>query len=188
MRMRQILPAGAILLACLLQGCSPAIGADAGAVAAPPRGSSDAYQEDQKIETAALDRIYGQYNVLIHVNVTSLNRNVLVSGEVPDEATRAAIEKIVSGIGGVRKLYNELAVSGNSSLVARSNDSLITSSVKMRLARDRRVYSGDIKVVTENGTIFLMGNIGRTEAEAAAEIASATNRVKLVVKLFEYAD
>ena len=190
MKMRLIFSVGLALMACLLQGGFPVIAAEAGdgARTAPDRSASEAYREDLKIETRAIDRIYEQFRIFMHVNVTSFNRNVLISGEVPDETTKAAIEKIVSGIEGVRYVNNELVIFGNSSLASRSNDSLISTNVKLRFAGDKNINAGDIKVVTENGTVFLMGKVKRAEADAAAEIASTTSRVKRVVKLFEYAD
>lgn len=186
--MRLALPLFLLLFPCLLQGCIPAVKADAGVSAAQDSGNIEAYREDQKIETRALDRIYEQFKILIHVNVTSFKHNVLLSGEVPDETTKATIEKIVSGIEGVHHVYNELVISGNSSLASRSNDSLITSNVRMRFVRDKHFNAGDIKVVTENGTVFLMGNVKRTEGDAAAKIVSTTSRVQRVVKFFEYAE
>jgi len=188
MTMRPGFPVVLILIAGLLQGCASAPGAREGAKPMPERGVNEAYRDDQKIEARAIDSIYGQFRIFMHVNVASFNRNVLISGEVPDETTMNAIEKIVSGIEGVRHVYNELVISPSSSLITRSNDSRITSSVRFRLARDKRANSGDIKVVTENGTVFLMGNVKRAEADAAADIASTTGGSKLVVKLFEYTD
>lgn len=189
MKMRPTLKACLIFIACALQ-IGPVSAADAGegAKVAQGRGINESAREDQKIETRAIDLIYQQFRIYIHVNVTSHNRNVLISGEVPDEATRTAIEKIVSGLEGVRNVNNELVISGNSSLASRSNDSLITTNVKLRFARDKHINAEHIKIVTENGTVFLMGNVKRAEADAAAEIASTTDRVKRVVKLFEYAD
>lgn len=188
MKMRLTFPAVLLLIAGLLQGCAVAPGARDGAKTVPDRSAIEAYREDLKIETVAIDRIYDQFKVYIHVNVTSFNRNVLISGEVPDEATRTAIEKIVTGMEGVRHVNNELVVSANSSLATRSNDSMITSNIKLRFARDKRISSDRVRVVTENGTVFLMGDASRAEADAAAEIASTTSRVKRVVKLFEYTD
>jgi osmotically-inducible protein OsmY len=186
--MRQPFLAGLVSMAFLLQGCGTPGERTGGARQAQERSAGEAYREDQKIEARAIDRIYEQIKVYIHVNVTSFNRNVLISGEVPDEATRAAVEKIVSGVEGVRRVNNELVVSGNSSLSSRSNDSLITSNIKLRFARDRRLNSADIRIVTESGTVFLMGKVKRAEGDIAADIASTTGRVRLVVKLFEYAD
>lgn len=190
MKMRQVFPTAFafILAAFFLQGCVAAGAGNGSAKVAQDRSAKETYRQDLKIETEAIDRIYEQFRVYIHVNVTSFNRNVLISGEVPDETTRTAIEKIVSGIEGVRHVNSELVIASNSSLASRSNDSMITSSVKLRLARDKRLSSADVRVVTENGTVFLMGIVKRAEADAAAEVASTTNRVKRVVKLFEYTD
>lgn len=188
--MRLTIPAGLISVACMLLASYTAGAAEAAVSAVPVQGQgiNNAFREDQKIEARAIDLIYEQFKVFIHVNVTSFNRNVLISGEVPDEATSSAIEKIVSGIEGVRSLNNELLVSENSSLSSRSNDSWITTNVKLRFARDKRISTDRIRAVTEKGTVFLMGNISRSEGDAAADIASTTNRVVRVVKLFEYTD
>ncbi len=155
---------------------------------AQDRRTSEAYFDDQKIETAAAGLIDRQINSVRHVNVTSFNYRVLVSGEVPDEATRAEVEKIVSGIGKVRSVNNELVVSPTSSLASRSSDGLITSSVKLRFMNSKDFNSDRIKVVTENGTVYLLGLVNHAEAEAASGIASTTRGVRSVVKMFEYTD
>lgn len=186
MKMRPTFPLVLILVTCLLQGSITVFAAED--VAMVVHDTNETFKEDLKIETKAIDLIYDQFKILIHVNVTCFNHNVLISGEVPNEAARTEIEKIVSGIEGVRHLNNELVISDNSSLISRSNDSLITSNVKLQLARDNRTDIDRIKVVTENGTVFLMGNVKRAESDIAAEIASTTSRVKRVVKLFEYTD
>lgn len=190
MNMRPAFPVRLLFIAYLLQGSFSVFAADVAEVAkkAPDISFDEIYREDWKIEARAIDLIYEQFKILIHVNVTSFYRNVLISGEVPDETIKTSIEKIVSGIEGVRRVNNELVISGNSSLASRSNDSLITTNVKLRFARDKRINTDHIKAVTENGTVFLMGKVNRAEGDAAAEIASTTNRVKRVVKLFEYAD
>ena len=190
MRVRQYITACCILAVLALQGCSTAAVKETGDDRArfTERPSSEPYWKDLKIETSAIDLIYDQIKVYVHVNVTSFNGNVLLSGEVPDEATREAIGKIVSGVEGARHVNNELAITENSSLLSRSNDSLITSGVKLRFVGDSRFSAGDVRVVTENGVVFLMGRVKRAEADAAADIASTTNRVKRVVKLFEYTD
>jgi len=188
--MRLTIPVCLISVACLLQASFPVVAAEpaAGGKLVQDQGIRNVFKEDQKIEAKAISLIYEQFKIFIHVNVTSFDRNVLISGEVPDEATKVAIEKIVSGIEGVRNMNNELVVSSNSSLASRSNDSWITTNVKLRFARDKRINAEHIRVVAENGTVFLLGNIGRGEADAAADVASTTSRVKRVVKLFEYAD
>ncbi|MDP1941546.1 MAG: BON domain-containing protein, partial [Gallionella sp.] len=147
-----------------------------------------AYVEDQAIETKAFDRIGKQYKDTVHVNVTSYNRNILISGEVPDDTVKAQVGNIVANIQNVRKIHNELVVAGNSSLTSRSSDSLITSNVKLRFVNDKRFSTTSIKVVTENGTVYLMGIVNRAEASAAAEVASGTSGAQRVVELFEFVD
>jgi len=173
-----------------LQGCVPVVaaGAGAGVMMAQDRRTTDVYVHDQEIETKAAELIDQQIDSVMHVNVTSFNYHVLVSGEVPDDATKARIEDIVSGVEYVRVVYNELSVSGTSSLASRSNDALITSNVKLRFVNDNRFNAEHIKVVTEDGTVYLMGLVKHDEADAASDIASTTQGVQRVVRLFEYID
>jgi len=179
-----------LILSASLQGCFPVIAAGAGAsvLMAQDRRTSGAYVEDEAIENKAYDRIGKQFKGAVHVNVTSYNRNVLISGEVADEDTRAQVERIVANIQNVRTIYNELAISGLSSMTARSNDALITSNVKMRFVNDKRFSTNSIKVVTEANTVYLMGIVNQAEADAATEVASGSKGVARVVKLFEYVD
>ena len=178
------------LTAGSLQGCFPVVaaGVGAGVMLAQDRRTRDAIVEDQRIETESTQRIYSQLKSVMHVNVTSYNQVVLISGEVPDEQTRAAVEAIVNAIGNVRIVYDELAISGNSSLASRSNDGLITSNVKMRFVYDKRFNADHLKVVTENGTVYLLGLVTHEEADAASDVASTTKGVQSVVRLFEYLD
>ncbi|HYR05388.1 MAG TPA: BON domain-containing protein [Gallionella sp.] len=173
-----------------LQGCFPvaAVGVGTGVMVAQDRRTSGAYIEDEAIENKASDHIGKLYKNNAHVNVTSFNRNVLISGEAPSEAVRTEIGRLVAGIENVRNVSNELVVSGPSSLTSRSSDSLITSDVKLRFMQDKRFNADHVKVVTENGTVFLMGIVKRAEADAATEITSTTSGVQRVVKLFEYLD
>ena len=179
-----------VLLSGSLQGCFPvvAVGVGTGVMMAQDRRTSGAYVEDQAIESKASDRIGKQYKDNIHVNVTSFNRNVLISGEVPNDAVKTEIGKLASGIENVRNVSNELVVSGLTSLTSRGSDSLITSNVKIRFVDDKRFKADHVKVVTENGTVFLMGIVKHAEADAATEVASITGGVQRVVKLFEYLD
>lgn len=179
-----------LILSASLQGCFPVIaaGAGAGALMANDRRTSGAYVEDEAIETKAFDRIGKQYKSTAHVNVTSYNRNVLISGEVPDETAKAQVERIVANIQNVGKIHNELVVAGNSSMTSRSNDSLITSNVKLRFVGDQRFSANNIKVVTENGIVYLMGIVKPAEARAAGEVASGSSGVTRVVELFEYVE
>lgn len=180
----------AALLGGALQGCVPVVAAGAGTsiLMADDRRTSGAYVEDEAIENKAFDHIGKTYRQNVHVNTTSYNRKVLLSGEVSSADQKAAIEKYVKSIQNVREVTNELVVSGVSSLTSRSSDSFITSDVKLSFIRDKRFKADHVKVVTENGTVFLMGLVYRAEATAATEVASTTGGVQRVVKLFEYLD
>lgn len=184
-----------VLMAGSLQGCFPVVatGVGTGVMMAQDRRSNSVFIDDEKIEIKAMDIIGKQIKADIHVNVTSYNRKVLITGEVPDESILSEISKIVTDIERVVSVNNELVVAPNSSLASRSNDSLITTNVKLRMMKDDRFNeksfsANHVKVVTENGTVFLSGIVDRAEAAAAADVASGTTGVKRVVKLFEYFD
>lgn len=179
-----------VLLSGSLQGCFPVVagGVGTGVMMAQDRRTSGAFLEDQTIEFKAGDLIGKQFKDDVHVNATSYNRSVLLSGEVPNENVKAEISKLVYGIENVRNVNNELVVAGVSSLTSRSSDGLITSNIKIGFVRDKRLTAEHVKVVTEYGTVFLMGIVTHAEADAATEIASSTGGVKRVVKLFEYLD
>ena len=178
------------LLAGSLQGCFPVVaaGVGTGVMMAQDRRTSGAYVEDQAVEAKAFNLIGKQYKEGVHINVTSFNRNVLISGEVQTEEIRQDVGRLVAGIENVRNVSNELIVSGPSSLTSRGSDSLVTSNVKLRFMQDKRFNAEHVKVVTENGTVFLMGIVKRAEADAATEIASTTGGAQRVVRLFEYLD
>lgn len=179
-----------VLVSGSLQGCFPVVaaGVGTGVLMAKDRRTGGAYVEDQGIETKSFDRIGKQFKNGINVNVTSFNRNVLISGEVPNEAAKTDIGRIVASIENVRDVHNELTVSGTSSLTSRGSDTLITSDVKLRFIGDKRFEADHVKVITESGTVFLLGLVKHAEADAAAELASTTGGVRRVVKLFEYID
>lgn len=182
-------------IACLLAaaalgaGCA-AVVVGAGSVAAvnalEDRRTAGSQVEDEANELRAVNRIAERFSEGVHVNVTSFNRVVLLTGEVPDVATREAIEKIAAGLPNVRSVANELEVAGVSSITSRSNDSLLTSKVKVRFLDARRFNALHAKVVTEAGIVYLMGIVTEPEGNAAAEVARTTGGVRKVVKVFEY--
>ncbi len=180
------------LVLALLQGCFPIIatGVGTGALMASDRRTAGTYIEDEGIELKALAQISDKYHNTVHVNVTSYNRRALVTGEVPDEATKSDITKIVAGVQNVKSVNNEMVVSGLSSLSSRGSDTLITSDVKLRFLNNagKAFHPEQIKVVTENGVVFLMGLVYHSEADAAADIASSTSGVQRVERVFEYLD
>jgi len=181
--------AGLLAAAVLAGGCA-AVVVGAGGVAAvnalEDRRTAGSQVEDEANELRAVNRIAERFPEGVHVNVTSFNRAVLLTGEVPDAATREAIEKIAAGLPNVRNIANELEVAGVSSFTSRSNDSLITSKVKVRLLDARRVNPTHVKVVTEAGIVYLMGIVTEQEGNDATEVARTTGGVRKVVKIFEY--
>jgi len=182
----------ALLLAAsaapLLQGCFPVVaaGAGAGAMMAADRRTSGAYVEDEGIEWKASAAIKQKLGDLVHVNVTSYNRNVLITGEVPNDTVKSQLPGIVAGVPNVRGITNDAQVAGHSSLTSRSNDALITSKIKARMIDSDAVEAHLIKVVTEAGTVYLMGLVTRDEADAATQVTRTTSGVKKVVRVFEY--
>ena len=175
------------LICAGLAGCFPAVVAGGGAavLSAQDRRTSGTQIEDEGIELRAGNRISERFGDKVHVNLTSYNRMVLVTGEVPDASTRAEIEKIVLSVANVRGVNNELQVAGISSLPARGNDSFITSKIKARFLDAGKFNPVHVKVVTEAGVVYLLGQVTDQEANDAVELARTTGGVRKVVKIFE---
>ena len=188
--MRKILVATALGLSLLqLQGCIPLIatGAGAGVLMATDRRSSGIYIQDQEIELRAANRTRDAFPAdNVHVNFNSYNQMVLITGEVPDEATKQKINAMVMGIGNVKSTYNELRIVPAALLSARSGDAYITTKVKTRFFDAKRFPATAVKITTENGVVYLMGLVTQQEGADAAQIASTTSGVIKVVKLFDY--
>jgi osmotically-inducible protein OsmY len=163
-------------------------GVGTGAAISEDRRTSGMFVEDEIIELKSVRRIKQQFGKNVHINVTSFNRNVLLSGEAPDEATKGQIEKLVMSVQNVRNIFNEIGISEKSTLASRSNDTLTTSKVKGRFLRSGKFQINHIKIVTEKNVVFLLGMVKHIEADSAAEIASTTAGVTRVVKVFEYLD
>ncbi len=180
-----------VLLAPALQACVPLIlgaGVGAGVMMADDRRTNATILEDQTIEVKSRNRIEEKYPDRLHVNVTGYNRYVLLTGEAPTEEIRQDVTALVLEVPNVRNVQNEVVVAGNASFTSRSSDTLTTSSVKGRLAQNKKIGANHVKVITENGTVFLMGLVTREEAEEAAQTAATTSGVQRVVKVFEYTD
>ena len=178
----------AVLVAPLLQGCFPVLagGMAAGVLAIDDRRTLATQAEDKTIFAKAESRIGERFGDKVHINVTSFNRRVLLTGEVPDDKTRAEIERVVGGLENVVNIVNELQVAGISSLTARTNDSIITGKVKGNFIDQRDMHANAFKVVTEASVVYLMGLVTRAEGDRAASVAARTSGVKQVVKVFEY--
>lgn len=174
-----------------LTGCAALVvgGAATGAAVSVDRRSAGTVIGDQEIELRAFKRLRENFpGDTIDVSTTSYNRQVLLTGQVPDQATRAKVESIVRPIPDVRTVFNETVISPKISLTAEGTDASLTAQVKARMLQDKRVPSIHVKVVSEMGVVYLMGLVTHAEANAATEIASLTSGVTRVVKLFEYID
>jgi osmotically-inducible protein OsmY len=185
--MRPLAALLALVAMLLLAGCPAAI-IGGGAVAygtIEDRRTSGTMIDDDSIETRIGRSVRERYGENTHVNVTSFNRSVLLTGEVPEDAKRGEIEKLAQGAGNVRNITNELQVGAPSSLGARTNDSYITTKVKGRLLDSNKVNPIHVKVVTEAGVVYLMGIVTEKEGADAVDVARNTGGVVKVVRIFD---
>lgn len=180
----------ALCAALPLSGCFPlvATGVGTAVIAAEDRRTVGTITEDQGIEFRAGNRISERFRDATHVNVTSYNRVVLLTGEVQNEQARRDIERIVRSVDNVRAVTNELAIGPPSALSARAGDSFVTSRVKARFVDAGRFSPVHVKVVTEARVVYLLGLVTRQEAKDAIEITRTTDGVQKVVHVFEYLD
>ncbi len=194
MRMLSNTSAGTLILLAVLgtqlSACVPVVagGAAAGGLIAADRRSAGAYLEDQEIELKAGKAISDNLKDNVHANVTSFNRHVLITGEVSSEANKAKASSLVKPIQNVNSINNQLVIGPNTTISSRTNDTYITSKVKTKFITENKFAANLVKVVTENGTVFLMGMVTHKEGDDAAEIARSVTDVKKVVKDFEYLD
>jgi osmotically-inducible protein OsmY len=176
----------------ILSGCAAVAvtGVAAGASVAADKRTTGTVIEDQSIELKATEAIFSNKELrkMIHVNFTSFNTIVLVTGEAPTEELRQTVIELVRNIQKVTSVHNEITIAGPSSFISRSSDSVITSKVKTKLVTDKQATALSTKVVTEKGVVYLMGLITREQADAATELARKTGGVQKVVRLFQYID
>jgi osmotically-inducible protein OsmY len=178
----------ALAAAGTLGGCAAlAVGGAVGAAAlvVTDRRSAGVQLEDQNIELKSLTRIREAVGERGHINATSYNRMVLITGEVPTEADRTAVEQAIARIENVRSTVNDVAVMGASSLTARSNDTILTSKVKATFVDAKDLQANAVKVITERGSVYLMGRVTEREASRAVDLARSIPGVQKVVRVFE---
>lgn len=181
----------AVVALSQLHGCyTVPPGSAASGAGALDRRTAGAVIGDEEIEGRAKSRMRDTFPIKIADNIspTSYNRQLLLTGQVPDAATLARAGEVVKGIPDMRTVYNELTVGHAASLASGASDATVTSQVKARMIRDERVPGTKIKVVTESGVVYLMGLLTRDEAKLATETARTTSGVAKVVVLFEYLD
>jgi len=175
----------------ILQSCIPLLvgaGVGTGVMMAEDRRTSGTVLEDQTIEIKAKNRITEKYGEQVNINVTSFNRFVLLTGQAPTDEIKQDLPVLVLEVPNVRNVQNEIVVGGISSTTSHASDALLTSRVKGRLAQNKDVSANYVKVVSENGTVFLMGLVTRAEGETASQTAATTSGAQRVVKVFEYLD
>jgi len=178
------------LSACLgasLSACAPILVGSAvmGSLMATDRRTSGTQIEDEGIELHAASRIDENLGERVRVSVTSYNRQVLLTGEVPSAQDKQLVEQVVSKVENVRAIVNEIAVLGKATLTQRSSDALVTGRVKAGMVDAKDLFANSFKVVTEHGTTYLMGRVTQREANRATDIARATPGVQKVVRVLE---
>lgn len=171
-----------------LTACAPLVigGAAVGAMVVMDRRTAGAVVEDERIELRGASLMRDAFGDRAHVNVTSYNRQVLLTGEVASDADRMRAEQIVSRVENVRSIVNELAVMGSTTLQQRSNDVLVTGKVKASIVDARELEVNAFRVVTERGTVYLMGRVTQREAERVTQLTRTIPGVARVVRVFDY--
>ena len=181
MRLKQWTATSALALALATTGCVSISGDD------PTLRTPGEMLDDRKIERLAKQNVAADERLATsHVNVVSYDGIVLLTGEVEDDALRARAERLVGNVPNVRRIHNEIQVGGATSFFARANDSWLTTKVFSKFAADSAVDASRIKVVSENGVVYLIGVVPRDHAAAAAEAARSVFGVRKVVKVFDY--
>jgi osmotically-inducible protein OsmY len=178
------------LTACVVGGlaaCAPIImgGAVMSSLMVTDRRTSGTQVEDEGIELKAANRIRDNLGERVHVNVTSYNRQVLLTGEVPTAQDKQLAEQVVSKVENVRAIVNELGIQANTTFSQRSSDVIITGRVKAAMVDAKDLFANSFKVVTERGTTFLMGRVTQREANRATDIVRGVDNVQKVVRVLE---
>lgn len=178
----------AITVSTSLTGCFPLLLGGAmvgGATVYTDRRTSGIQLEDEAIELKASNRLRSALGERAHVSVVSYNRLVLLTGEVSSEADRATVGRVVSDVDNVRSIVNEVALAGAQPSNTLAADALVTSKIKASLVDAKDIFAQSVKVVTEHGTVYLMGRVTEREANRATEIARGVSGVEKVVRVFE---
>ena len=188
MKFLQLRTTGAVLvLATCMTACAPFLvaGVAGSALVATDRRTSGTQLEDETIELRASAKVRDTFGEKVHVNVTSYNRQVLLTGEVPSDRERQALAAIVEKVENVKSVANELSAMPNASLGSRSNDLVVTGKIKATLIDSRDLFANAFKVVTERNTVYLMGRVTQREADSATALIRNVGGVNKVVRMFE---
>lgn len=173
-------------------GCAPVIlaGGASGAIVANDERTAGAFIEDQEIELKLAFQISEEIGRQVNVNVTSVNRRALLTGQVPTEKLHRHVLEIVNGVANIREVIDRLDIAGPSSVTARAADTTLTAKVKSALCGVQTPGFSclDVKVVSESGVVYLMGLVTKSQAEIAVQRVRETSGVLKAVKVFEYID
>ncbi|PQA84913.1 transporter [Limnohabitans sp. TS-CS-82] len=178
------------LVMCLgLASCAAPLmfgGVIGGAMVASDRRSAGIQVEDETIEQRSATAIRENFGSKEHINITSYNRQVLITGEVTTDTVRRQVESLIGRVENVRAVVNELAIGPASSFSDRSSDAVLVAKVKASMVDTEDVFANVYKVVGERGTIYLMGRVTQREAKRATDVVRGVSGVKRVVRVFEY--
>ena len=188
--MKYTFPSLALVITLALSGCGSFFAAIGPVEEDPGKRTKGARVEDESIETKSMRHVrdLGEQFEGANINVTSFNGYVLITGQVPEESMKGRVSDEIREIRGVRRIYNELVVSGNTSGLTRSSDAWLTTKVKSTLLASEDIQGGRVSVVTEDGVVYLMGLVSHTEAERIVNVARSTGGVEKVVQIFEWID
>lgn len=177
----------AVAVVSALGACAPLVvgGAVVGGMVVTDRRTSGTQLEDEGIELRGANRIREALGTRVRVNLTSFNRQVLLTGETPNADDRQRVEQIVAGVDNVRAVVNELVIMDSPTLTQRSSDALVTGKVKAAMVDAKDLQANAFKVVTERGTVYLMGRVTRREADRATEVTRTVSGVQKVVRILE---
>ncbi len=171
----------------LLSGCAPLVvgGAVVGGMVAVDRRTSGTQLEDEAIELKVANAVSKELGDRVHLNVTSYNRRVLLTGEIRNEADRSRATLLAQSQENVKEVVNDLAIGAPSSLSQRTKDTVTTGQVKAAFVDAKDLQSSAVKVVTERGNVYLMGRVTAREAQRATDIARGISGVVKVIRIFE---
>ena len=174
----------------LLQGCAAAVvaGTASAVTAANDRRTIGSQIDDNNIEikaSIALSEVE-RLEKFANVSAVSVNGIVLLVGQVANEEMRNEAQRTIEGVSGIRKIHNQIRIGSNTGITTQTHDSWLTSKVKAQLLTAKDISSNNIKVVTENAEVFLMGLVSNSESTQAVNIARNVSGVERVIKVFEY--
>ncbi len=180
-----------IAIVLCLQGCifiaGAAVGA-AGVAVVYDHRTLEKILQDQRLASDVAKKINSAPNLRdhSHISVTCFNQIILLTGEATTPELRQQAGELANSVPEVKRVYNQISITSPSSSLTRASDSWITTKIKTEMLATKGLKSGTIKVVTENGTVYLMGIVSHAQADTTVEIARAVSGVQKVVKIFQY--